>query len=292
MGLTIFIGLLFLVALGGIAAAFLPFGPLAPYRRYSAIAGIVLFGVASASLFGSMATVVSTRNIGIVTTFGKPNEELSNGWHMVSPWQEVTEMDGAIQLQKFEGDKAMTVRLGNNSTANANVTIQWRLDPAAAPSLFMDYRTFDGIRDNLVDKELQVAMNSEFAKFDPLAPGNADGAPLVAISKHVEDDVQRAVGKRIEIEKVFVPLLAYDQQTQDRINALNIEKANTRVAEQAKQTAQAQADANRILASSVNNDPNVITANCVTQSLSKNLPVQGCWPLPAGGLTIAQVPTR
>lgn len=288
MFITILIGLLFVAAI--IAGA----GSVFVSRDKAIWAGscAALIAVGVLSLIGSMATVVSTRNVGIVTTFGRPNGELSNGFHMTAPWQNVTEMDGAIQLQKFEGDKSMQVRLGNNSTAQSNVTIQWRLDPAAAPSLFMDYRTFEGIRENLVDKELGVAMNAEFAKFDPLAPGNADGAPLVAISKKVQDDVQQAVGNRIEIQRVFVPLIAYDQPTQDRINALNVEKANTRVAEQAKQTAQAQADANKILASSVNNDPNVITANCVTSSLAKNLPVNGCWPLPGNGQTIVTIPTK
>lgn len=280
--LTIFIAALFIIAasLGAVSLADRKhrfetgFGALA----IGAFAVIVL-------LFG-MGTVVSTRNVGIVTTFGRPQGELSNGFHWVAPWQSVTEMDGAIQLQKFEGESAMQVRLGNNSTAYANVTIQWRLDPASAPSLFLDYRTFDGIRENLVDKELGVAMNSEFAKFDPLSPNAADGAPLVDISAKVQHDVQKAVGERIEIQKIFVPLVTYDQQTQDRINAFNVEKANTRVAEQSKLTAQAQAEANRILSSSVHNDLEVITANCINQSLSKGLAPQGCWPLPNAGLTI------
>lgn len=296
---TIFIVLLFLAAIGVASFALSPL----PARienfdgnslsRWPFLVGAGVVGaIAVISLFASMATVVSTRNIGIVTTFGRPNDELSNGFHLVAPWQDVTEMDGAIQLQKFEADKAMQVRLGNNSTAAANVTIQWRLDPAATPSLFMDYRTFDGIRENLVDKELQVAMNSEFAKFDPLAPGSSDGAPLVDISHKVEQDVQKAVGKRIEIQKVFVPLVSYDGQTQDRINALNVEKANTRVAEQAKLTAQAQSDANKALAGSVSNDPNVITTNCISQSIAKGLPVVGCWPLPGNGQTIVTIPTK
>ncbi|BCP41401.1 hypothetical protein MINTMi27_14940 [Mycobacterium intracellulare] len=285
MGTTIFLVVLLLLALGvGLGSFFSPTREL----RFGLRAGSgVLAGIFVLSFIFSVFTVVSTRNVGIVTTMGRPNGELSNGLHMIAPWQDVTEMDGAIQLQKFEGDKAMHVRLGNNSTAAANVTIQWRLDPHSAPSLFLDYRTFGNIEENLVDKELGVAMNSEMAKFDPLAPGAADGAPLVQISEKVQHDVQAAVGNRIEVQKVFVPLLTYDQQTQDRINALNVEKANTRVAEQAKLTAQAQADANKILATTVSNDPNVITNNCITSSLAKNLPVQGCWPLPAGGLTIA-----
>lgn len=275
MVLTIFIGLLLLAAIG---VGVWSFRSTSVNPFYLRIGAGVLAGLALLSLVTSTVTVVSTRNVGIVTTFGRPNGELSNGLHVVAPWQDVTEMDGAIQLQKFENDKAMEVRLGNNSTAKANVTIQWRLDPKSAPSLFLDYRTFHNIEENLVDKELGVAMNSVFATFDPLARGASDGAPLVPLSEWVQHKVQAAVGNRVEVQKVFVPLVAYDQQTQDRINALNVEKANTRVAEQAKQTAKAQAEANEILSQSVSHDPNVIVNNCVAATIAKGISPFGCWP--------------
>lgn len=257
------------------------------------IVSVAAFLIGALIFVFTSAVIVPTREIGIVTTFGKPNGELSNGLHWTAPWQSVTNMDGAIQLEKFEGDSGMTVRLGNNSTANANVTIQWRLNPADAPELFLDYRTFDNIRDNLVNKELGVALNTEFAKFDPLAPGAADGAPLVAISGKVQADVQAAVGKRVEIQKVFVPLVAFDGNTQDRINALNIEKANTRVAEQRKQTATADAAANEVLSHSVSNDPNVLVSKCLDAAAKAQTSPIGCWPGSAqAGVPIVTVPVK
>jgi hypothetical protein len=60
-----------------------------------------------------------------------------------------------------------------------------------------------------------------------------------------------------------VPLVNYDQATQDRINALNVEKANTRVAEQRAKSAGAEARANEILAASVSNTPNVLVSKCL-----------------------------
>lgn len=247
-------------------------------RAEAFLAGAAALVIGGLIFVFSSAVIVPTREIGIVTTFGKPNGELSNGLHWTAPWQSVTNMDGAIQLEKFEGENAMTVRLGNNSTATANVTIQWRLNPEDTPELFLDYRSFDNIRDNLVNKELAVALNTEFAKFDPLAPGAADGAPLVAISANVQTDVQKAVGKRVEIQKVFVPLVAYDSNTQDRINALNVEKANTRVAEQRKQTAAADAAANDTLRASVSDDPNVLVSKCLDAAAKSQTSPIGCWP--------------
>ena len=69
------------------------------------------------------------------------------------------------------------------------------------------------------------------------------------------EKLRKKVGGQIEIINVIVPLVNYDPATQDRINALSVEKANTRVAEQRAKTAAAEARANEILAASVTDDP-------------------------------------
>jgi hypothetical protein len=86
------------------------------------------------------------------------------------------------------------------------------------------------------------------------------------------------VGGQIEIINVIVPLVNYDQATQDRINALNVEKANTRVAEQRAKTAEAEARANGILAASVTNDPNVLVSKCLDAAREARISPLGCWP--------------
>ena len=67
-----------------------------------------------------------------------------------------------------------------------------------------------------------------FADFDPLAPENSDGANVQALGDEVAEKLRTKVGGQIEIINVIVPLVNYDEATQDRINALNVEKANTR----------------------------------------------------------------
>jgi hypothetical protein len=83
---------------------------------------------------------------------------------------------------------------------------------------------------------------------------------------------------QIEIINVIVPLVNYDEATQSRINALNIEKANTRVAEQRAKTAAAEAKANEILAASVSNDPNVLVSKCLDAAREAHISPLGCWP--------------
>jgi hypothetical protein len=77
---------------------------------------------------------------------------------------------------------------------------------------------------------------------------------------------------------VIVPLVNYDEATQERINALNVEKANTRIAEQRAKTAEAEARANEILAASVSNDPNVLVSKCLDAAREAHISPLGCWP--------------
>jgi hypothetical protein len=199
--------------------------------RIAVVAGGLLVFVL---ILGS-TTIVSTRNIGVVTTFGRPGGTLTNGLHWKAPWQSVTEMNGTIQIDNHTGEQATTVRL-------------------------------------------RAALNEVFADFDPLAPENSDGANVQALGDKVAEKLRTKVGGQIEIINVIVPLVNYDQATQDRINALNVEKANTRVAEQRAKTAAAEAKANEVLAASVTNDPNVLVSKCLDAAREAHISPLGCWP--------------
>jgi len=122
-----------------------------------------------------------------------------------------------------------------------------------------------------------------FSDLDPLAPVNSDGANVQALG----DQVGRDVTDQIEIFNVIVPLVNYDEATQDRMNAVNVEKANTRVAEQRAKTAEAEAKANEILAASVSNDPNVLVGRCLDAARDAHISPLGCWPNTTAVPTVA-----
>jgi regulator of protease activity HflC (stomatin/prohibitin superfamily) len=250
--------------------------------RIAIVAGVIALFVV---ILGS-TTIVSARNIGVVTTFGRPGGTLSNGLHWKAPWQSVTEMNGTIQIDNHTGEHATTVRLGNNSTAFVDNSVRWRIQPAAADELFLDYRDFENVRDNLVTRELRAALNEVFADFDPLAPENVEGTNVQALGDEVAEKLRAKVGAQIEILNVIVPLVNYDDATQERINALNVEKANTRIAEQRAKTAAAEARANEILAASVSNDPNVLVSKCLDAAREAGISPLGCWPNTAAVPTI------
>lgn len=268
--------LLLLVTVGALLARATSKSPAA--RMRSARVAVIAGGLTVFVLILGSTTIVSARNVGVVTTFGRPSGTLGNGLHMKAPWQSVTEMDGTIQIDNHTGEQATTVRLGNNSTAYVDNSVRWRIQPSAADALFLDYRQFENVRDNLVTRELRAALNEVFADFDPLAPENTEGTNVQALGDKVAEKLRAKVGDQIEILNVIVPLVNYDEATQSRINALNVEKANTRVAEQRAKTAQAEARANDILAESVSNNPNVLVSKCLDAAREAGISPLGCWP--------------
>lgn len=254
----------------------------------SLVAGGIALVVAVVVLLLGCFTVVGTRKVGIETVFGKPSgETLSNGLHWKRPWATVDEMDAAVQIDKYEGDHRIKVRLGNSSTADADVSVRWQIKQDAADELYVQYRSFDNVRTNLITRNLQVALNDVFSKLDSLATKWANGLPLETFAKETSEKLRKLVGEQVDILDVAVPTIDYDDGTEARINELNAERANTAKAEQAKKTATEQAEANRILASSVSNDPNVIVQNCITKALDKGMSPWGCWP---GTSALATIP--
>jgi regulator of protease activity HflC (stomatin/prohibitin superfamily) len=65
---------------------------------------VTIAALAAAVLFFVLGcfTIVGTRQIAIVTTFGRPNGvSLNNGFHGKWPWQMTHQMDGAVQIDKY-----------------------------------------------------------------------------------------------------------------------------------------------------------------------------------------------
>lgn len=253
----------------------------------------VLWALVALTFLFTITTIVGTKQVGVVTEFGHPVGNLSNGLHLKFPWQKVTELDGAIQTDNHFARKATTIRLGNQSTAEVDNTVRWRIKGGKAEELFRDYRDFDKIRDSLVTRELKAALNEVFKDYDPLGTvkGSNEKQPtLDDFGGSVTDRLQARIGNQIDVLNVIIPLVNFDADTQGRINAYQAEIANTRIANQKQQTATAEAVANRRLSNSVSKDPNVLVSKCldILFDLAKKgegLPAGfSCWP---GGSGVA-----
>lgn len=285
-----FLGLLMLV--GGLLAIL---GGLTSKSWEMAGIGAAVLVLGLVCTFGPTITTVSTKNVGVETTFGKPSGELGNGIHLKWPWQKVTEMDAAIQTDTYAKSNCFEVRIANQQTACVYINFQWRINPNSAQELFRDYRTFDHVRDALVTRRLTAVVNEQLAHYNPLnsvagadLPKGEKGNPtLSTIATNVNTQMKAEIGGKngsIEVLSTIIPIITFDEQTQGRINQLQQQVALTRVALQSQKTAEAQSAANKKLAASVSNAPNVLVSHCISilETMVKNSqPVPAgfnCWP--------------
>lgn len=269
--------------------------PAGPAMGAAVLLGLLAFVIGVVS----MTAIVPTREIGVVTAFGRPVDVWSNGLHVKAPWQKVNKLDGTIQTDNFTGaDRAIDIRIGNGSTSGVDATIRWRIRLDAGKELYQDYRQMENIRDSLVTRELKAALNEVLGDYDPLASVKAgigsDGATtsagvdLNAYSNEVHEALSERVGEDVEVLSVILPIIRFDQQTQEKINAYQAEVANTRIAEQREATAKAQAQANKNLSGSVSRDPNVLVSKCLDTleemvKAGQEVPIGfSCWPGASG----------
>lgn len=276
-------------------------------------AGLVVLALVVAAL--SCVVKVGTKDVGVVTSFGRPTgRDLNAGIHLKAPWHKVTVLDAAIQPDEFDGDSCVKVRIGDGSTACASLTIQWQIAPEEASTLFQNYRSNDvneTIRKSLVVTQLKASVNSVLHDFNPLTNVGTSGAPtpngveisaapdLDAYSTKVKEAMNARLaglnnGKRqITVRSVSMSLLSLAQSTQDKINAYQAEVGNTRIAQQQQKTAAAQAAANAALADSVSKDPNVLVSRCLDilgdmVKADQAVPAGfSCWPGSTADLVLA-----
>lgn len=296
MKATVFAGILLLIALGCWIAGFLT--PKASKATDDDVPRGVLHAVAAgflllAALFFILPSIkeVSTKNVGIETAFGRPVGTLSNGIHWAWPWVSVTEMDAAIQTNVFTANPnqdnsqdygCLDVRIAYQITACVDDTIRWRINDKSAEYLFQNYRDFNNVQNSLVAQDLKKALNVVLAKYDPYAldaNGEEAGPTLAAYSVAVTKQLQSYDGHDIIVLSNFIPILNYSTDVQTNINNIQTQYAKTRVAQQAEQTASAQARANDLISASVHNDPGVLESQCLN---GVNAAIAANYALPAG----------
>ncbi len=256
-------------------------------RTAHRVVGVVAFAALAMTLISaasSTVVVVPVQQVGIPVTFGTPGAPMNNGLHLKAPWTDVTLMDGTVQIDDNLGDRRTEIRLGNQSIAYVQNNVRWRIRPEAADRLFRDHKTFERIGPALEEPELAAALNAALQDYNPLGTVTGDTPSRDQIADQVRARLTEKIGDRLIIESVTIPVINFDEQTQNRINAYQTEVGNTRIAEQRKKTAEAEAAANQTLAGSVSNDPNVLVSKCLDTlnemvTRGQTVPVAfTCWP--------------
>ena len=142
--------------------------------------------------------------------------------------------------------------------------------------MYLDYREFERIHNDLVDREFRASVNAVLASYNPLdaeaiAKGGID---LNEFADDIKKDMQKRMGKSVEVRSVALPIINYDADTQRKIDQLQSEVANTRAAEQSKKTAKEIAEANEIMRRSLSDE--VLSQRCIEAAEKVGAAPVGC----------------
>lgn len=220
---------LFVVAAGAIIAAFVADDASGP-----ALTAIIAGVVGVIFLIVSMADIVPTRNVGIVTAFNKPTGATTGAglkWH--KPWEKIDNWDASGQSYAHLGDQCVWVTIAAQRRACIPVQIEWSANPGRAPENWAAYKKVDGIEgerfgtftERRVNPQINAAMASVFATFDPLKTvdpksGDAPAPDLnVTYRDKIKTAVEQSLGQDIVVRSIAFEPPRYDEPTTNAINA-------------------------------------------------------------------------
>jgi regulator of protease activity HflC (stomatin/prohibitin superfamily) len=253
--------------------------------RAGAIAAAVLCAILGFALFawGGVKSV-PVKNLGVATEFGAVQGGYYNpGAHETwTPWLHLTDIDETVQTTTFEGNNCLTVRIGGQQTACADITIQWKVLPSAASSLFSDYASSGDlmatITNAVVVRELKQVVNEVLGDYNPITDvatvtGTSSAtSQFTGFGPTILADMQSDIGSRIDVLTVLLPYIHYDASVEAKLEAIQQAFANEAIAAEDVKVAQQQALAYKDLG-------NPTVAQLISQCLSDVKDETG---LPAG----------
>lgn len=253
--------------------------------------GVIPLVIAAALLIWSCSTVVEAKNVGVVTTFGKPTGTMDPGFNLKKPWDKVTDIDGTVQTRTYDTDNPLYVRIGDGSRSAVSLALRWQIVPDEADTIYADYRADDPtaeVGDKLVSPQLKAALQKTLGDYNPVATlkvvkaeDTGEAAPSFApdfdaISEQLLSDLQGR-SELVEILDVSVTYVSISDNTQKALDDFTKAVGQTVAAQQNKETSAAQAEANRELEGATS--PAINQARCLD---ALNAAIENGYSLPAG----------
>lgn len=229
---------------------------------------------------------VPVKSVGVVTSFGNVEGDLTPGFHWELPYKTANILPETIQTTTFNGKHCLNVRIGGQQNACLDATIQWQVKDSAAPQLFNNYDTsgtnvLHTISTAVVIREFESVVNQTLGDYNPIADvaqnaqtGNSQFSTFGPLVQHT---MRQDIGNQINVIRVIMPILHYDSSTQARLNTIQATYAEAAIATEQIKVNQAQAQANAAIQNNVS--ANVLVQEClsIVQSAAKTN-----YALPAG----------
>ena len=238
---------------------------------------------------------VPVKNIGVPQAFGAVTGSVYDpGVHETwTPWLHLTDVDETVQTTTFEGGNCLTIRIGGQQTACADVTIQWQIKPGAADSLFSDYANqgdlMSTITDAVVVRELKQVVNQVLGDYNPVTDvqnvtsTNSATSQFSQFGPTILADMRADIGNRISVLTVLMPYIHYDPSVESKLEAIQQAFANYAIAAENVKVNQEQAQAYQKLGAPTLGQ---LISECLTSNVSRPTGFQ-CFPGSSSGLALS-----
>lgn len=179
--------------------------PYKPRRTARLISLFVVFLTAGSWTIASY-NKVPTKNVGIVTVYGKPTGDTTGaGVHWTKPWEDVQDWDASGQIFPDDGGSCTNVTIAAQRGACIPLKVEWSVKSGTAPEQWASYKDtpqgkkidgdnprFGTFISRRVDPGIRAALSSTFASFDPLGAAVGD-APAPDLNVIYKDKMKTAI---------------------------------------------------------------------------------------------------
>ena len=178
------------------------------------------------------ATTVSPRAVAVQTSFGKYVNTLDSGFHWIAPWSQTDEFTRILQPAHFTGKSAVPINLVGGGRGTIDLVVQWQISDSkvGAKELWMQYKEFDSVRDNLVDNQARNVSREVLGEYTPIE--SITGENLAKMNNKIQAVMQERVKDYgVVVRSVSVTNVTLDNRTQESLNKIveanaNITRAN------------------------------------------------------------------
>lgn len=256
-----------------------------------ALVGFGLFAV------GGLKSV-PVKNIGVPTSFGRVGATAYQpGIHETwTPWLHLTDINETVQTTTWEGGNCLTVRIGGQQSACADVTIQWQVKPSAAGRLFSDYANntdfMSEITNAVVEREFKTVVNNVLGDYNPItdvqsvANSSAQTSQFTTYGPQILKDMQSDIGSEITVRSVYLPQLHFSLAIEAELQKIQTAYADQAVAQENVKVDQSNSQAYAKLG---NPSQAALEAQCLNDVKSEtNLPAGfSCFPGSGSSLALS-----
>ncbi len=222
---------------------------LAELWRLFQVVGIVSCLLAVFVGASAFVRIVPANTVGIPTTFGKVGAPLSNGFHLVVPWTEITQFSTRIQELSMlraadEGDMAkddsIAVIASGGGSMKVDVTVRFSVAADRAAELFRLAGSIDLIKDRFVRPDTREVVRDIFGEYTAEQGYSTERAKIA--TEVTAQLAERLLKRGIIVDSVNIRDVLPEQQVLDAINAVlqTRNQAAQALEDQKKQVTEAQ----------------------------------------------------